>query len=221
MTRRKRIALLLVFGVVLISAAAAYIEFHFHLPEGNGPAGPAVSGKPFEHVWSERKVLMLGVGDSVTAGFGARHGYSYFDRLAATPVDEFEDMRGRALSRVLPNLTTRNLAVSGSNSLQHVQWVEEKLEKQPADVFGLVVITSGGNDIIHWYGRSKPQEGGHVRVDNRASRAVDRSLRKQAGAIIHNDRSTFPWRLPDIHRRHLRSVGRRRASGVGRPAGLA
>ena len=159
MTRRKRIALLLVFGVVLISAAAAYIEFHFHLPEGNGPAGPAVSGKPFEHVWSERKILMLGVGDSVTAGFGARHGYSYFDRLAATPVDEFEDMRGRALSRVLPNLTTRNLAVSGSNSLQHVQWVEEKLEKQPVDVFGLVVITSGGNDIIHWYGRSKPQEG--------------------------------------------------------------
>ncbi len=159
MNRHKRIMLQLVFGVVLISAAAAYIEFHFHLPEGNGPAGPAVSGKPFEHVWSERKILMLGVGDSVTAGFGARHGYSYFDRLAATPVDEFEDMRGRALSRVLPNLTTRNLAVSGSNSLQHVQWVEEKLENQPVDVFGLVVITSGGNDIIHWYGRSQPQEG--------------------------------------------------------------
>ncbi|CAN5207483.1 SGNH/GDSL hydrolase family protein [soil metagenome] len=159
MTRRKRLVLLLLIGAGLVLLVAAYIEFHFHLPEGAGPAGPAVSGKPFEHVWSERKVLLLGVGDSVTAGFGARRGYSYFDRLAITPADEFEDIRGRALSRVLPNLSTRNLAISGSNSLQHAQWVAEKLEKQPADVFGLVVITSGGNDLIHWYGRTAPQEG--------------------------------------------------------------
>jgi lysophospholipase L1-like esterase len=159
MTRRRRLTLLLLIGAGLLLSVAAYIEFHFHLPEGSGPAGPAVSGKPFEHVWSERKVLLLGVGDSVTAGFGARRGYSYFDRLQSTPADEYEDMRGRSLSRVLPNLSVRNLAVSGSNSLQHAQWVAEKLEKQPADVFGLVVMTSGGNDLIHWYGRTAPQEG--------------------------------------------------------------
>src|SRR5262249_10364935 len=58
-----------------------------------------------------------------------------------------------------PGLTTCNTAVSGSNSLQHVQWVRDKLEKQPDDVFGLVVMTSGGNDLIHWYGRSPPHEG--------------------------------------------------------------
>jgi lysophospholipase L1-like esterase len=159
MTRRKRIVLILLIGAGLVLAAAAYIEFHVHLPEGYGPAGPAVSAKPFEHAWSQRKVLLLGVGDSVTAGFGARHGYSYFDRLAQNPADEFEDMRGRALSRVLPNLISRNLAVSGSNSLQHAEWINEKLENQPADVFGMVVITSGGNDLIHWYGRTTPQEG--------------------------------------------------------------
>src|SRR5262249_7608075 len=55
--------------------------------------------------------------------------------------------------------TTRNIAVSGSNSLQHLQGIADKLEKQPADVLGLVVITSGGNDLIHWYGRSPPREG--------------------------------------------------------------
>jgi hypothetical protein len=68
-------------------------------------------------------------------------------------------MRGRSLSRVLPNLVAKNVAVSGSNSLQHVRWLAEKLEPQPDDVFGLVVMTSGGNDLIHWYGRTPPREG--------------------------------------------------------------
>jgi lysophospholipase L1-like esterase len=159
MTRRKRLIALLIVAVSLIGAAALYIEFHFHLPEGSGPAGPAVDLQPFENTWTDRKVLLLGVGDSMTAGFGATRGHSYFERLARNPEDEFKDMRGRSLSRVLPNLQMRNLAVSGSNSLQHLQSLDEKLERQPGDVFGLVVITSGGNDLIHWYGRSAPKEG--------------------------------------------------------------
>lgn len=146
-------------GAILIMAVAAYIEFHFHLPEGSGPAGPTVDLEPFEKTWTDKKVLLLGMGDSVTAGFGARRGHSYFDRLVQNPQDEFEDMRGRSLSRVLPKLLTRNIAVSGSNSLQHLQYVQEKLDRQPAEVFGLIVMTSGGNDLIHWYGRSPPREG--------------------------------------------------------------
>jgi lysophospholipase L1-like esterase len=137
----------------------AYIEFHFHLPEGIGPAGPAVSADAFQTTWSDRKVLLVGIGDSVTAGFGARSGYSYFDRLVRNPRDEFADMQGRCLQAVLPNLTTKNMAVSGSNSLQHITRVRDMLEKQPEDVFGLIVLTSGGNDLIHWYGRTKPHEG--------------------------------------------------------------
>jgi hypothetical protein len=99
------------------------------------------------------------VGDSVTAGFGVEAEYSYFGRLVANPTDEFADLRGRCLSRVLPNLASRNMAVSGSNSQQHLELLREKLERQPDDVFGLVVMTSGGNDLIHWYGRSPPREG--------------------------------------------------------------
>lgn len=155
----KRLLWLVLAGALLIAAAAGYVELHFHLPEGTGPAGPAVPREPFSQTWTQRKVLLLGVGDSITAGFGATHGHSYFERLVANPDDEFEDVRGCSLSRVLPNLLTRNLAVSGSNSLQHVRWLAEKLEKQPEDVFGLVVMTSGGNDLIHWYGRTPPREG--------------------------------------------------------------
>jgi lysophospholipase L1-like esterase len=158
-TRRKRLLVLLGTAAFLIAGTAAYIEFHFHLPEGSGPAGPVVDLEPFEKTWTDKKVLLLGVGDSVTAGFGARKGHSYFDRLAHNPDDEFEDMLGRSLSRVLPNLKTRNIALSGSNSLQHLEHVQDKLEQQPADVFGLVVMTSGGNDLIHRYGRSPPREG--------------------------------------------------------------
>src|SRR5262249_4891669 len=80
-------------------------------------------------------------------------------RLLANPADEFDDMRGRSLTPVLPNLAVKNIALSGSNSLQHLHWLCEKLDQQPDDVFGLVVMTSGGNDLIHWYGRSPPQEG--------------------------------------------------------------
>src|SRR5262245_29549553 len=116
MKRRRRLFVLLVIGVALIASTVAYIEFHFHLPEGDGPAGPPVPAEPFAQAWAQRKVLLLGVGDSVTAGFGSTAGHSYFDRLAANPADEFEDMRGRSLGVVLPNLTTRNIAVSGSNS---------------------------------------------------------------------------------------------------------
>ncbi len=73
MKRPKRLFWLLTIGVVLIGTTAAYVEFHFHLPEGEGPAGPAVLLEPFEQ--TERKVLLLGVGDSVTAGLGSRRGH--------------------------------------------------------------------------------------------------------------------------------------------------
>jgi lysophospholipase L1-like esterase len=150
---------LLLTGLVLIAATAAYIQFHFHLPVGEGPAGPAVPLEPFAQPWTAHKVLLLGVGDSVTAGLGSTRSHSYFERLVTNPADEFQEMQGRSLTRVLPNLAIRNMAVSGSNSLQHVQWVREKLEQQPDDVFGLVVLTTGGNDLIHWYGRTPPKEG--------------------------------------------------------------
>jgi hypothetical protein len=68
-------------------------------------------------------------------------------------------LRDVCLSRVLPQLKTLNLAVSGSNSLQHVNQIRDRLPPQDDNVFGLVVMTTGGNDLIHWYGTSPPREG--------------------------------------------------------------
>jgi len=150
---------MLVVSGCIVLAALAYLHFFLYLPMGAGPAGPQVEVEPFKQSWTDRNVLLVGIGDSVTAGFGASKGHSYFDRLITNPSDEFSDLEGLCLSSVLPNLTTLNLAISGSNSLQHLSHIRERLPKQDADVFGLVVMTTGGNDLIHWYGATPPQEG--------------------------------------------------------------
>ncbi len=155
----RRLRWLLLAGAILVGGALAYVHFYLYLPIGSGPAGPAVDTAPFEQPWTERQVLLVGIGDSVTAGLGSTPGKSYFERLIANPPDEFADMQGRCLSRVLPNLKSLNIALSGSNSQEHVAHIEEKLPMQDEATFGLVVMTTGGNDLIHWYGRSPPREG--------------------------------------------------------------
>jgi lysophospholipase L1-like esterase len=156
---KRRLILLVAVGLLVVAGAGAYRYFRLSLPVGEGPAGPAVSRESFDKPWTERRVLLLGLGDSVTAGYGARRGYSYFDRLVANPPDEFADMRGLNLKAALPGLTVRNMAVSGSTSLEHLAQLRKRLEKQPADVLGVVVMTTGGNDIIHNYGSTSPREG--------------------------------------------------------------
>jgi lysophospholipase L1-like esterase len=157
--RYYRLRWLLAIGGALVLLAAGYVHFFLYLPMGSGPAGPLVEGAAFEKAWTLREVLLVGIGDSVTAGFGAKQGRSYFDRLVRNPPDEFPDMQGKCLSRVLPNLQTLNISVSGSNSLQHLQHIEDRLPPQDEDVFGIVVMTTGGNDLIHWYGTQPPREG--------------------------------------------------------------
>ncbi len=157
--RIHRLRWILALGALLIVLAVAYVHFYLYLPIGSGPAGPPVDPTDFDTIWTERKVLLVGIGDSVTAGFGASRGKSYFDRLSRNPPDEFADMEGRSLAEVLPNLTTLNISLSGSNSLQHADHVRDKLPPQAQHVFGLVVVTTGGNDLIHWYGQRPPREG--------------------------------------------------------------
>lgn len=159
MKRKRRLVVLGSVGLLLIIAAQAVVYLWFYKPLGDGPAGPTVDTGLFQGTWTDRKVLLLGVGDSVTAGFGVSSDYSYIGRLAKNPHDEFAGMQGRCLSAVLPNLSVENIAVSGSTSLQHVDIIKDRLEVQDADTLGLVVMTSGGNDIIHSYGQRPPREG--------------------------------------------------------------
>lgn len=158
--RRSRLGWLVGIGSLLIVFAIAYQYFFLARPVGDGPAGPSVSRDAFEQTWTLRRVHVLGLGDSVTAGLGAHSPQrSYFQRVLRNPPNDFPDLKGLCLSAVLPNLTEQNLAQSGSTSLQHQQLIEERLTMQEEDVFGLVFMTTGGNDLIHSYGRSPPREG--------------------------------------------------------------
>ncbi len=157
--RGRRVRWLLLIGMLAILGSLGFRHYWFARPVGEGPAGPAVPLEPFQRTWADRPVHLLGLGDSVTAGLGAsRNELSYFVRLVRNPKGEFAEMQDRCLSAVLPTLTTENLAVSGSNSIQHLQDIEELPQYDP-DTLGVVVMTTGGNDLIHWYGRSKPRDG--------------------------------------------------------------
>lgn len=157
--RRKRIWSIFALGALLIFLAGFYIRYFMSRPIGEGPAGPVVPREPFENQWTVRPVRLVGIGDSITAGPGVKTpDHTFFNRLIQNPADEFAEMKGLALSRVLPNLTYENLGISGSTSKTHLQVIEEKLEPQDQQVFGLIVMTSGGNDLIHNYGRSPAKE---------------------------------------------------------------
>jgi len=111
----------------LISSMATFLFFRFARPAGSGPAGPVVGHDAFSAVWSHRPVLLVGLGDSVTAGFGARKGYSYFDRLARNPADEYPQMNGICLSAVFSSFQTgclnrqKPFCRGRSNGAQHAR----------------------------------------------------------------------------------------------------
>ena len=115
--KRRRLRLRIAFWSVFLFCALFLYLFYIRRPVGSGPAGPAVPRADFERTWTRRPTLLLGLGDSVTEGFGASPGKSYFDRLYANPPDEFEDMRGISLSAVIPDLAKTNRAQSGTTSL--------------------------------------------------------------------------------------------------------
>jgi lysophospholipase L1-like esterase len=156
--KRNRLRIIFALGFILVIAASACLYFWFYIPVGSGPAGPAISSETFAQQWTNRPVLFVGLGDSVTAGFGARKGYSYFDRLVQIPMDEFQDMRGICLEKVFPKFAFTNLAISGSTSIELLEQELPHLAQADSNTLGIVVITTGGNDLIHNYGRTPPRE---------------------------------------------------------------
>ncbi len=154
-----RLAVLCTAGLLLAGGALFFWRYWLLRPVGAGPAGPSVPRELFQAPWTDREVALLGLGDSVTAGYGARPDKSFMARMVANPPDEYEDMRDVCLNTVLPRLSALNMAVSGSNSIQHAEDQIPALRPYPKEVFGIVVMTSGGNDLIHWYGARPPVEG--------------------------------------------------------------
>jgi len=150
-----------------------------------------VPEQPFGQRWREGSVLLLGVGDSITDGFGARDGYSYFERLVKNPEGDAEDMAGKNLSRVFANLESKNIAVSGSTSFGHLEDIE-RLGSYGEDVFGVVVMTSGGNDLIHNYGRQPPEEGAMYGASMEEARPWIANFEKRLAHMMELITAKFP-----------------------------
>ena len=93
--RIRRLLWLTCIALIVFGVLAAYYYLVYARPVGSGPAGPAVPREAFAKPWSTRKVLLLGLGDSVTAGFGVPPSQSYFARLAQNPPGEFGDIVGQ------------------------------------------------------------------------------------------------------------------------------
>lgn len=197
-TKTRRLAFLFAFGVIVIVGTLGYLRyfatFRFWIPPhvGSGPAGPAVPKDAFQNKWTERQVVLLGVGDSVTAGFGASPGHSYFDRLVSNPMDELADMKGICLRSAIPNLKPMNISVSGSDSLQHLAEQVEPLQPFPNDTLGIVVMTSGGNDLIHWYGRGTPKEGAMYGATHQQAMPWIENFRKRLNLMLDKLNAAFP-----------------------------
>ncbi len=158
--RSRRFAAAVVAGVVLLGLGAGAL-WHFWLrrPSGDGPVGIPVAVSRFAQPWTAQEVALVALGDSVTAGFGAAPGRSYVERLVANPPEEYADLRGICLRAVLPSLSVTNLAMSGSTSHQCEKAQLPRLHRHAPQVLGLVVLTTGGNDLIHNYGRTPPVDG--------------------------------------------------------------
>lgn len=190
--RHRRLFWLAVIGLTLIAAVLGYRHFWLGRPLGSGPAGPAVSHEPFAKVWSDRKVVLLGFGDSITAGYGATLGHSFFERLVKNPSDEFAQMTGLNLSVVLPNLEVQNLGLSGSTSLEHLDILLPRIPTYDDETFGIVVLTTGGNDVIHNYGRTPPREGAMYGATLQQAQPWIANFEERLETMLNRIRERFP-----------------------------
>lgn len=159
-SHRRHILILAAVGVVLLTGAIFFRHYYLRIPPpvGEGPAGPAVPRKPFAEVWSRQRVLVVGLGDSIVVGEGAKEGYGCFARLIANPPGEDGPMQGLCLKSVFPNLEVLNMAVSDTTSCGHAELQVPQIPPQGPNVLGIAVISSGGNDLLDFLNTGRPKD---------------------------------------------------------------
>lgn len=190
---RKRLLILLATLVIVLAGTHTYIEYFVSRPVGQGPAGPAVDRRAFAQRWTEQPVHVVGIGDSITAGLGARSPrHTFFNRILRNPQDELEEMSGICLTAVLPTIESTNLAISGSESTTHLEVIAETLPQFDAEWFGIVLMTSGGNDLIHSYGRSAPRECAMYGATLSQAEPWIANFAKRLGSMFEAIQSRFP-----------------------------
>lgn len=182
-------------GLILCIAFLAAWYFllgRFKHSAGSGPAGPPVAIKSFQKIWSTNQFVLVGIGDSVTAGFGASDKHSYFQLLLQNDDVIYPDLKGCDLQHVLPNLTFQNLSVSYTVSEEHLKDQVPRMRHYPPDIHGIVVITSGGNDLIHDYGRSAPRDGAMYGCTYEQALWWKENFRARLKAILDGVTTKFP-----------------------------
>jgi lysophospholipase L1-like esterase len=173
-------------------AAWYFLVGRYKHPIGAGPAGPPVALDVFQKVWSTNQFVVIGLGDSVTAGYGATEKHSYFELLRQNDDAAYPDMKGRDLRDVLPNLIMHNLSESYTVSEQHLKDQVPRMAAYPPTVHGIVVITTGGNDLIHDYGRSAPRDGAMYGCTYEQALQWQESFRARFRGILDGVMARFP-----------------------------
>ncbi len=191
---RWRFALLVLLLIAWASGYAGYRLYMAVTPYdmGTGPAGPAVAKAPFDVIWSREKVMLVGIGDSITNGLGASKKHNYFALLQHNDDEAYPDMAGRDLAAVLSNLEVHNYALDYTTSQQHLERQLLRVAVRPPDVKAIVVITSGGNDLIHDYGRSEPVDGAMYGCTYRQAKVWTANIKQRLQKLIEGINERFP-----------------------------
>ena len=101
-------------------------------------------------------------------------------------------MKGICLASVFPKFQSTNLAVSGSTSSEVPSRQLHALPTNAPDVFGVVVMTTGGNDIIHNYGRTPPREEAMYGASMEEARPWVENFGRRLSSTIGQIEDRFP-----------------------------
>jgi lysophospholipase L1-like esterase len=103
---------------------------------------------------------VIGFGDSVTVGFCASPGDDYISLLVRNDDTRYPDFAGRDLASHFASVTVNNAAHNGWTSCSYsVAMINDLLAADPLVTQPtIVLITLGGNDLIHDYNCTAPHE---------------------------------------------------------------
>lgn len=177
---------------ILFILCRHYLLGRFQLPVGRGPAGPSVNIDSFKHIWSTNKIILLGLGDSITRGFGSSEKRSYFELLIENDDSQDSNMKGCDLKHVFPNLKFFNYSENYTVSEEHLKNQIPQIKVFPVNVKGIIVITTGGNDLIHDYGKSPPRDGAMYGCTYQEALKWKEKFRNRLKGIIEGVISKFP-----------------------------
>lgn len=158
-------------------------------PMGSGPVALEVARGPFQKVLSQEKVYLIGMGDSVITGFGSE-GRGLFPLLLGKVADDPLQLN---LKQVYPKIDYINLANNSTTIAMHVETARVYRGQMLAlDAPAIVVLSTGGIDLIHNYGKGEPHDGA-LYGSPRENLPRDRKLfAERLGKLMGEIKDSFP-----------------------------